>query len=229
MPVAGLGNGSPSPRLAARVLAWHKPEERHEGTGRGEAPEVVKLGDEADGSHRVDAAEAAEPRDRFGVRDDRGEGGEVFFQVPVSFFELVDRSEVTVEGRLAGRIVESKRPEPHAVTRPPSSLRRAVITVTPQQELAHAVPRSGEILADVFPTPAEIAKRLLAFRGRMHLGQQIRPQQLGELARIASVGLDPRSGLDRGKRRSDHPARHSGRPQLPLQRAAPPTSAAEVC
>jgi hypothetical protein len=66
--VAGLGDGAAAILLTRGVLAGDETQEGHQASGRVEAEEVVELGDQAHGGGGVDAAEAAQRGDRFGLR-----------------------------------------------------------------------------------------------------------------------------------------------------------------
>jgi len=60
-------------------------------------------------------------------------------ELALALFELLNRQQVTVEGRLADRIVEAHLLEPRPVARPPVVLGLPVDQVAAQQELAQAM------------------------------------------------------------------------------------------
>ena len=134
------------------------------------------------------------------------------------FIELLDRKKITIEGGLADRIVEPQLLEPCQMPRSPVMLRLPVHAVAPEQELAQPMPRPQQVRPSVIAATTQVAQCLFALAGRMDLGQESGSQQLGELAGIASIGLDPRPRLDRGQRRCDDLADHPGGLQLPMQR-----------
>jgi len=199
MRVPGPGDGAALLRLPARVFTGDEAEEGHEGAGSREAAEVVELGDEADGGDGVDAAEATEPGDRFAVGFLGAAGGELVVEMTKPFLELVQGDEIAVEGRLARGVVEVEGVKPRQVACPPGALGSGEEAVTAQKEFAHAMVGAGEILAGIFPAAAEIAKGFFALGGRMHLGEEIGAQKLGELPRIPPIGLDPFPRLHRSE------------------------------
>jgi len=62
--IARLRDAAPAGVLATRVLAGHKSQVRHERPSALKPPEVMELGDDDHRRQRVDAAKAAQPRDR---------------------------------------------------------------------------------------------------------------------------------------------------------------------
>jgi len=206
MVVAGAGDRASSTGLSARVFAGDEAEVAHEGPRRTEAPEVVKLGDEAYGGYGVNAAEAAEPGDGFLVRFLGGEFGEGRVDVLETLLEFVDGDEIRVERGLAGAIVEGEGVKPSHVTRAPGSLGPGEEAVTTKQELAHAMPGSGEVLLDVLPAAAEVSESFLGLRGRLDYREKVRSQKFGELASISAVRLDARPRLHGSQGWSDHEA-----------------------
>jgi hypothetical protein len=215
--VAGAGDRAPSTGLAAGVFAGDEAEVAHEGTWRPEAAEVVEFGDEADGGDGVDAAEAAEPGDGFLVRFLGGEFGEGRVDVLQTLLEFVDGDEIRVERGLAGAIVEGEGVKPRHVTRAPGSLGPGEEAVTTKQELAHAMPGSGEVLLNVLPAAAEVPDRFLGLRGRANLREEVGSQELGELASISAVGLDARSRLHGRQGGSNHEAMDPQDAELTLE------------
>jgi hypothetical protein len=218
--VPGAGDGAALLRLSARVFAGDEAEEGHEGTGSREAAEVVELGDEAHCRDGVDPPEAAEPGDRFAVGLFGAAGSELLIEMPESLLELVESDEIAVEGGLARGVVEVEGMKPGRVACPPRALRSGEEAVTAEKELAHAMPRTGEVLADVLAAAAEIAESLLTLGGRVHLGEEVGAEELGELPGIAPVGLDPLARLHRRERGSDHLTGDSRSPKLSLERVA---------
>jgi hypothetical protein len=89
-----------------------------------------------------------------------------------------------------------------------------------QEELAHPVAPPDAIAMGVLSGPAEVPDRLVRLRGRVDLGEKPRAQQLGELARITAIRLDPLARLARDKRRGHHDARHAQGPNRALHRVA---------
>ena len=218
--VAGSGDGAAVLRVAARVFAGDEAEEGHEGAGSREAAEVVELGDEAHRGDGVDAAEAAEPSNRLAVGFLGTAGGELFVEMTEPFFELIEGDEIAVEGGLARGIVKVERVEPGEVACAPRALGSGEEAVAAEKELAHAMPRAGEIFPHVFTAAAEIAKSFFTLGGRVDLGEEIGAEELGELAGVAPIGLDALSRLHRSERGSDDPAGDSRRLQLALERVA---------
>ena len=96
----------------------------------------------------------------------------------------------------------------------------AVVQPAAQEQFAQAMAAPLQILAHIIARPAQIADRFLLRRRRPHLRQQPRAEQLGQLARVAAIGLDPLARLARDQRRRNHLARHARRRQLALQRVA---------
>jgi hypothetical protein len=82
------------------------------------------------------------------------------------------------------------------------------LTVAPdeapaQQELREAVPGAKEILFGGLSAAAQVTNRLLVRRGRVDLGEGARSEQQGELARVATIGLDTLPRLNGNQRRGD--------------------------
>ena len=113
-------------------------------------------------------------------------------------------------------------PQPHSPTallREIGNAPRATRIVQPsaKQQFAEPVPAPLPIRACVITSPAQVAHRFLGRRRRPHLGQQPRPMQFRQLARVPPVGLDPLPRLARHQRRRDHLALDPAPLELPLQ------------
>src|SRR5438046_607267 len=139
-------NRGPAP-LRRSMLAQGGPEKAAELARRLEAPEVVKLGDQTHRRHRVDAAEAAQPRHRLSIglaiarRLDRD------LDRAQPLLEMLDRSQVVIEHRAVGVVVESEAAKP-----PPMRIVPGLARVDPpaaQQHLPQSMPRADQVLADV--------------------------------------------------------------------------------
>ena len=72
----------------------------------------------------------------------------------------------------------------------------------------------------VLARPADVAHRLLVGSRGMHDRQQVRAQQLRQLAHVAAVGLHAVPGPPGDQRRRDHPAFDARGLELALQREA---------
>lgn len=215
--VACTSNGTSTAGIAARVFTRDEPEVAHEGAWGAEAAEVVEFGDHGDGGDGVDAAEAAKPADGFLVGFLGGDLSEGRVDVRKPLLELVDGDEVSVERRSARAIIEGERVKPRHVARTPRSLGPGEETVASKQELAHAMPRTSEVLLDILPAAAEVSKRFLGLSGRADFGEEVRSQELGEFASISAIGLDARAGLRRSQGRRDHDAADTEGAELTLQ------------
>ena len=79
----------------------------------------------------------------------------------------------------------------HAKCRGPRLLGRGVAAAVAQQEFRKAMPRPQQIGANVFPAAQQIPRRFLLARRDVDRGQRARAIEHGELARIASIRLDP--------------------------------------
>jgi hypothetical protein len=77
-----------------------------------------------------------------------------------------------------------------------------------------------QILMGILARAAQVAHGLVFNRRRMHLGQQSRTQQLRQLARVTTIGLDPIARLARDQRRRHHHALGARLPDPALQRVA---------
>ena len=71
------------------------------------------------------------------------------------------------------------------------------------QELAEPMPSTHQLAADIVAAATQVADRFLLGCGRTNLCQQIRTKQLGQLAGVAPVRLDPLARLARDQRRRD--------------------------
>jgi hypothetical protein len=76
------------------------------------------------------------------------------------------------------------------------------------------------VVLGVLAAATQIARRFFLLRRCTHDRDQIAAQHLGQLLRVASIGLDALAWLDRNQRRRDDLAREPFLRQLPLQRVA---------
>ena len=126
------------------------------------------------------------------IRVGGGHGGQLRIQLHQPDFEVVDRQQVVVRRRPGRPDAATPDHSPSAgapgSTRDPDSaaLGEAAIFDEP-------VPAPLPIRACVITSPAQVAHRFLGRRRRPHLGQQPRPMQFRQLARVPPVGLDPNS------------------------------------
>jgi hypothetical protein len=79
------------------------------------------------------------------------------------------------------------------------------------------MPAPSEVGARSFTAAAQISNRLLLWRWRYHFGEDVCSLKLGELQRIATVGLDPFARLLRDQRWCDYLTDDSGRLQSALE------------
>jgi len=122
-----------------------------------------------------------------------------------------------IEGRLGRRVFKGQGSQPRHVTDAPMTLGVVIAKPAAQQELAHAMTGAHQVLAHGVAATTQVAQRFVRFVGGLHLGQQPRAQQLGQLARIPPIGLDPLPGLDRDQGGGHHLADHPLGLELALQ------------
>jgi len=165
--VPRLRDAPPALPLPARVLRRDQSQVGHELPGRGEALDVVDLGHDPHRRHRVDSPEAPQPRHRLPPRLLLRPLHQRQVQTLQALGPLVEGQQVGLEDRLAARVVEVQGPQPVQVPRTPVMRRLPVDAVTPEQELAPAVPGPEQVLLSVFPAPGEIPQRLLRLARRL--------------------------------------------------------------
>jgi hypothetical protein len=150
----------------------------------------MELSDNPDGGQSVDASETPEPGDRLGVGLLGGHLSELEVNLAEPFGKLVNGEQIALEDSLAGTILEGEGPEPSHVPGTPMMLRLTIDAVSAEQELAHAMTGSEEILPGVFAASEEIPERLVRLTRRMDFCEQASPEKLGQFAGIPSIGLD---------------------------------------
>jgi hypothetical protein len=101
------------------------------------------------------------------------------------------------------------RPRPSGILQPAT-----------EQEFAQPMATALHVLSRVIPRPHQVAGGFFRRRRRPYLGEQTRPEQLGQLASITPVGLNALTGLPRDQGRSDHLTLDAPTHYLPLQRVS---------
>jgi len=150
--VAGPGDAAASLAHAAGVLARDQSQVRHQLARVREALGVVDLGDQCDGSHRVDAMEAAERLNPFAPRWPLSDRLDLFVQALEPTFDLFDGEQVVLEHDLVGTPRERQRPQPRPILgRPRRLAAHHVHAAATQQELAQPVAGLSEITLRVIP------------------------------------------------------------------------------
>ena len=180
----------------------------------------MQFGDETHGGEGVDATEAAQRADRLGVGGQLADGLDVLLERAQALFDLVDRAQVVVEDHLVSLLFEAQAAQPQPVALAPGFLAAVPDPAPAQQHLAHPMAAAHQILMGVLARAAQVAHRFVLNRGRMDLRQQPGAEQLSQLARVTTVGLDPIARLARDQRRRDHDAAGAGFHDPALQRVA---------
>jgi hypothetical protein len=146
---AGLGDRALPSLLAGAVFGGDEPEVVHQLRGALEAGEVADLGAQSDRGERVDAAQAAQPRDRLGPRRERDELAEQPLDRVAARDQRVDRAQVVEQRRLGGALTELDLRKQGPVGRSPGARAVLVADVVAEQQLAQPVTRPHQIAPDV--------------------------------------------------------------------------------
>jgi hypothetical protein len=205
--------------LAARVLAWHESQIRHQRRRRGEPPEVMQLREHQHRRQRVDAAETAQPSDRFPIGLGLRDLGQPRVQLQQPCLGVIDRQQIIVNDRAVRGMRPCQCADPGSVRACPIASR--VVQATPQQQLvAQPMAAPLQILSGVIPRPRQIAHRLVFGCGRLDRGQQSRAPELHQFPGIAAIRLHALTRLPRNQRRRNHVTAHTRGRHLPWQRVA---------
>src|SRR5207245_3317178 len=122
--VADLGDRALPALLAGGALRGHQADEGHELLGAAEAAEVADLGYQRERGQRVDAAQAAQPRDERAPRLLLGGLADRSLQLLDAGVDKVDGVHVGVEGDLLRRKLEALLAEPLAAHDSPGAGRQ---------------------------------------------------------------------------------------------------------
>ena len=158
---------------------------------------------ERERGQRVDATEAAQPRDgRPPVALER-ESREPLVERGFAANQAVDGGKRVEVGELGRRLVELLPGKPLTMTlRPRTPLR--VDTPVQQQQFRDAVPAAHQVGPDLLTSTAEMPRRLDARAGHGDDLQLPGKQQPGEQLGVLAVALDPVAGRTRRLTRRDH-------------------------
>jgi hypothetical protein len=128
---------------------------------------------------------------------------------------MLERVQIIVEGGLPGLLVEPLLTKPTASGDAPGLGRHP--QVVSRQQLAEPMTCAHPLDPGVLPRPDQIAGRLEPAAGNEDRLQQPRRVQLGQLARVARIRLDPVARPLRHTPRRDHLARDAVTAQIPIQ------------
>lgn len=183
--VSGLGD-VPSPRLGpAGDLGRSEPDEGHQLTWVPEATEVPDLGQQHHGAEDGDPPQAGQALGGVPVGLALGHVLDLPLELGTSLEQVMDLDLVVLEGLLLD-------PPPVAVG---PACAGAVDTSMPQEELAHPVPGHDQIPADVLACTDQVAHGLLPLVRHVDPRQLASAVEVGQLARVTTVGLDPVAGF----------------------------------
>jgi hypothetical protein len=87
-----------------------------------------------------------------------------------------------------------------------------------EQKFGQPMPRAEQIRANVFPTPEQIPGGFFSFIRDVNGGECAGSIENSELARIATIGLDPVAGTAGNQRRGNDLAWNRARSQCALHR-----------
>lgn len=189
MGVARAGDRALPPRTSRTVLRRHEAHVGHQLPRILKAFEISQFRGQHHRAHQAYAAQslqrADQRRERRGLHQLRDVSSQPRHALCLPL-HLVQRIGQHAPLRLVG---EGLLANPGQVRLGPGSA--APTTVVPQQELAQPVPRRPLRAPRVFASPLQVAQGLGGFVRRPDRRQVARSQEVGQLGRIAAIGLDP--------------------------------------
>ena len=181
----------------------------------------MELGEKDHGGRSIDAAEAPQARHVLAIERKLRSFGDFRVDRAQTLFQLEHGELVLREHDPVDWVLELQARQPAAMGLAPQPAGRVESISSPNEHFHETMAAAAQVRANVFAAAAQVTKCLLLERGWGHGREQARSVELGELARIAAVGLDVFARLSRNERRGDHFAHHlAGRMKATLQRVA---------